>query len=383
MTQVHPALEERREPRRLVDWWYAFRDPLLRSARFQRWAAGFPLTRPLARRRAGELFDLVSGFVYSQVLQAAVRLRLLETVADRPMTVEAIAPAIGLDTAATRRLCLAAAAVRLLGDRGGGRFGLGDLGAALLANPGIGAMVEHHALFYDDLRDPVALLRGEVPQTRLSQFWAYATTDRPGELAAEQVAAYSRLMAVSQAFVAAEILDAYPLRGHRHLLDVGGGEGAFVKAAAARHAHLRFSLFDLPAVADRAREAFAAANIGERAQAFGGDMFRDGLPQGADIVTLVRVLYDHPREHAVKILRAARAATGPQGTLLIAEPMAATPGAETVGAAYFGFYLMAMKGGDARSPDEIAGMAAEAGFTRIRPVPTRSPLFTSLVEARP
>ena len=132
MTDVRPALRDH-EPRRLVDWWYVVRGPLLRSARFQRWAAAFPLTRPIARRRAGELFDLVSGFVYSQILHAVVRLRVLDLVADEPMTVEAIAPAIGLDIAATRRLCSAAAAVRLLSDadravmRAYGAYGLKKL----------------------------------------------------------------------------------------------------------------------------------------------------------------------------------------------------------------------------------------------------------------
>ncbi|WP_293867375.1 methyltransferase [uncultured Alsobacter sp.] len=382
MTDVRPALRDH-EPRRLVDWWYAVRDPLLRSERFQRWAAAFPLTRPLARRRAGELFDLVSGFVYSQILHAVVRLRLLDLVADEPMRVEAIAPAIGLDVAATRRLCSAAAAVRLLSERGEGRFGLGDLGAALLGNPGVGAMVEHHALLYEDLRDPVALLRGEVRDTALSRFWAYASAEDPGALTPAQVAAYSRLMGVSQQFIADEVLDAYSFAKHRRLLDVGGGEGAFVRTAARRHSHLSCAVFDLPAVAERARETFAAAGLTGRAEAFGGDLFRDTLPQGADLVTLVRVLYDHPRDNALAILKAVRAVVPQDGVLLVAEPMAATPGAETVGAAYFGFYLMAMKGGDARSVDEISGLLREAGFERVSPVRTRSPLFTSLIEARP
>ena len=49
---------------RLRDW----RNRTVARPGFQRWAAAFPLTRPTARRHAGELFDLVAGFVYSQVL---------------------------------------------------------------------------------------------------------------------------------------------------------------------------------------------------------------------------------------------------------------------------------------------------------------------------
>ncbi|MFZ4534249.1 MAG: hypothetical protein ACOYOJ_20875, partial [Alsobacter sp.] len=72
------ALGASATPRSWRDRWYAWRDRTIASPAFQRWAAGFPLTRPVARRRAAELFDLVAGFVSSQVLAAVVRLRLLE-----------------------------------------------------------------------------------------------------------------------------------------------------------------------------------------------------------------------------------------------------------------------------------------------------------------
>lgn len=48
---------------RLWDRWLALCDRLLASPAFQRRAAAFPLTRPMARRRAREVFDLVAGFV--------------------------------------------------------------------------------------------------------------------------------------------------------------------------------------------------------------------------------------------------------------------------------------------------------------------------------
>jgi demethylspheroidene O-methyltransferase len=56
----------------------SLRNRLLASPGFQRWAAAFPLTRPVARRHTRELFDLVAGFVYSQVLAACVALDLFE-----------------------------------------------------------------------------------------------------------------------------------------------------------------------------------------------------------------------------------------------------------------------------------------------------------------
>ena len=373
--------QDRDAPLSLTERWYRWRDRLLRDPRFQRWAARFPLTRGIAARRSLELFDLVAGFVYSQVLFALVRSRLLEALADGPRTLEQLAEQAGLPPDATRRLCGAGVSLRLLRLGEGGRYGLGDLGAALLANPGVSAMIEHHALLYRDLADPVGLLGDESRATELSAFWAYARNAEADALSPEQVGEYSALMGVSQGFIAGEILDAYAIARHRLVLDVAGGEGAFIRAAAQRAPQTRFLLFDLPAVAERAGRAFAQAGIDGRAQAVGGNLFADPLPQGADLACLIRVLYDHPRERALAILRAIHQALAPGATLLVAEPMAGLAGAERVGGAYFAFYLLAMRGGEARDASQIAALLQEAGFSAIASVPTRRPLLTSLIRA--
>ena len=135
------------------------RDRLVSDPRFRRLAARFPPTRALARRRAGALFDLCAGFVYSQVLLACVRLRLFDMLRDGPLTAAEIAGRTRLPPDAAARLLGAAVSLRLLDRRGGERYGLGPLGAAMPGNSGLAAMVEHHAILYADLADPVALLR--------------------------------------------------------------------------------------------------------------------------------------------------------------------------------------------------------------------------------
>ena len=67
------------------------------------------------------------------------------------------------------------------------------------------------------------------------------------------------LMAASQPLIAQEVLNSYPIHRHRCLLDVGGGEGVFLAAVAARAPPLRLMLLDLPAVAERARARLADA----------------------------------------------------------------------------------------------------------------------------
>ena len=311
-------------------------------------------TRFIARRRARALFDLVAGFVYSQVLLACVRLRLLEALADGPRTVADLAESLALPHAGMQRLLWAAASLKLVERRGDDRFGLGMHGAAMLGNPGIAAMVEHHGLLYADLADPVALLRGRREHTALGSHWPYAAGGDPRNLSAEQVSAYTTLMAASQPLVAAEILDAYPFHRHRCVLDAGGGDGSFILSVASRIPTLRLMLIDLPPVADRARVRLRTAGLSERMSVTAGDFLSDAWPDGADLVTLVRVVHDHDDPAVLELFRRAHRALPPGGTLLIAEPMADTPGAEPMGDAYFGFYLLAMGSGRARTPDELA-----------------------------
>ena len=360
------------------------RDRLIASPRFRAWAAAMPVTRPLARQRTRALFDLCAGFVYSQVLYASVELHLFGILAEGPQGLPALAARMGLPPDGAERLLRAAVSLRLVSRRAGGRFGLGPLGAAMVGNAGIEAMVRHHRMLYADLADPVALLRGKAPgagmDTELSGYWAYARNPGAAGLGGE-VGAYTTLMAASQPLVAGEILAAYPVRRHDLLMDVGGGDGSFLLSAAEQAPALRLRLFDLPPVAERALERFAAAGVGGRAEALGGDFLNDPLPGGADLVSLVRVVHDHDDDAALRLLRAVHAALPPGGTLLLAEPMSDTPGAEPVGDAYFGFYLMAMGQGRTRTPAELTAMLHEAGFATVRRRRTHTPLLVGVLTA--
>jgi demethylspheroidene O-methyltransferase len=252
----------------------------------------------------------------------------------------------------------------------------------MIGNPGIAAMIEHHAVLYADLQDPIALLKRDQSQTGLGGYWPYARTDQPATLSAEQVSPYSKLMAASQAMIAEEVIAAYPFRPHHCLLDVGGGEGAFVSAVGARWPKLRFMLFDLPAVVEQANQRFLKNGMESRVSTTGGDFFADPLPVGADIISLVRVLHDHDDENALRLLKAAHRALPEQGTLLVAEPMSGTPGAEPIGDAYFGFYLLAMGQGRPRTQAQIESMLSSVGFTEINHRPTRQPMLTNVISAK-
>jgi demethylspheroidene O-methyltransferase len=354
---------------------YRWRDRLLADPGFQRWSARFPLTRGLARRKAAAVFDIAAGFVYSQVLTACVKLGLLDSLADGPKAVSWIAEECGLEPEAAERLCEAAAAIDLLQRRGRG-FGLGELGAAVRGNPGIPAMVAHNQCLYRDLQDPIALLRRET-DTELATFWPYASGT------SGDVQDYSELMSTSQSLVAEDILDAYPMDRHTHLWDIAGGNGTFAISALSRHPGLTATVLDLPPVAKLARDHFSRTGLSERATAVSGNMFEDPLQgQQPDLVSLVRVVHDHDDGPVMTLFRSLRAGMRQGSVLLVAEPMAESPGAKPMGHTYFGLYLWAMGSGRPRSARELKQMLGEAGFRHCKEIRTYRPLMVRVLAAR-
>ena len=346
----------------LRERWIELRNRLLASPAFQRRAARFPLTRPIARKRAARLFDLVAGFVYAQVLAACVKLGLFEMLGPGPLALDSVAARTGLPPESAERLLKAAAALGLTERLDGDRYALGPHGAAMLGNPGIAAMVAHHDRLYADLADPVALLKEGGGRGSLADYWPYEGGD---------ASAYSALMTASQPLVAAQILDAHNFGRHRRLLDIGGGEGAFLRAAAERWPKLERVLFALPAVGARVSGVETVA----------GSFVDDSLPRGADVVSLVRILHDHDDATVRALLAKVHAVLPAGGALVIAEPMAGTRGAEAMGDAYFGLYLFAMGKGRPRTAADYGAMLEEAGFNW-RERPTALPLTVRVIVAR-
>ena len=94
------------------------------------------------------------------------------------------------------------------------------------------------------------------------------------------------------------------------------------------------------------------------------------------------MIYDHSDERALAILRAVHRALPSGGTLLLAEPMAGARDAPRMGDAYFGMYLLAMRGGRARTAKELAALLQAAGFDQVRELATPVPLQVGVIVAK-
>ena len=354
----------------LPSFFLRFRNQLLADPKFLAFAQRFPLTRPIARKRSRDLFNILAGFSYSQVLYACVSLRVLEHVGQTGISPAQLALKIGMTENKSDVLVRAAVALDILG-WSKGKVALGPHGAALLGQPWIMRFIEHHKYFYRDLEDPVALLKGQSVEGGLRSYWTYedGESDKQG---------YSELMAASQEAVSQQILGAYNFKKHKNILDVGGGSGAFLRAIGQENPHLALHLFDLQGVISLVE----GDSKSQKLILHSGDFRRDPLPQGMDLISLVRVVHDHDDDVILATLRNIRAVCSADTTLLIAEPFAGNAANAAVTDAYFNLYFTAMGQGRTRSPKDIAELAAKAGFGSPKNWATNLPLITGLMTLR-
>ncbi|AWD23217.1 SAM-dependent methyltransferase [Fuscovulum blasticum] len=338
-----------------------------------------PGLKHIARAEGRALFDLIQGFVQSQVLMALVGTGALRALAEGPADSPRLARVADLPADRAEVLFRAAAGLKLIRRRAG-CWQLTARGAAFLTVPGLEAMVRHHTALYRDLADPVAFFRGET-ETELAKFWPYVFG--AGAAADPDLAErYSQLMTDSMGPVAEDTLQLVDFRGITELMDVGGGSGAFLAAVGAAYPQLKLALFDLPAVVPAAEARFRDAGMADRVRLLPGSFRDDPLPRGADAISLVRVLFDHSDDTVASLLRAVHVALPPGGRLIVSEAMGGGKAPDRHTDVYMAVYTLAMQTGRTRSAEEIAGILASLGYVDVKIHKGFRAFVTSVVEAR-
>ena len=164
------------------------------------------------------------------------------------------------------------------------------------------------------------------------------------------------------------VLRAFDWSGFRTIVDVGGGNGAFLAGVLAKLAEACGVLFDLPHVVIRASRVLAKAGVADRCEVVSGSFFEQ-LPARADAYVLKRILYGWNDERAVAILRAVRRAMRSDSTVIVIEPLV-DPGYATDMANRYDILMLTMSGSSARSSAQLAALFAAADLRLERVVAT-------------
>lgn len=321
--------------------------------------------------------ELLYGQLAGRALAAAAELGIPALLAERPSTTADLAERVGADAGSVGRLMRALAVFDVFAEDETGAYALTPLGAALTpdhpasALPSALLVAGEFGAAWDRLvrtvrsgRSPFLDDHGTDPFTLM---------ESPG--GARLRATFDSSQRFGLALELDEIMRHVDFSGYRTVVDIGGGDGAFIRRVLDAHPDVRGVLFDLPGSVARADEPAGRAPAGreegrarareERLSVVAGDFFEQ-VPEGGDLYLLSHILHDWDDENAVRILRTCRRAMAPAATLMVVDLTAADGGdrgPESRAAALMDLYMLSLfggGGGQERTAAEVRALLAKA-----------------------
>ena len=162
--------------------------------------------------------------------------------------------------------------------------------------------------------------------------------------------------------------------GIRRILDLGGGSAAYSIAFAQANPTVTAEVLDLPDVIPLTQEYIRRADLADRIRTCAGDMLRDPLGQGFDLVLLSAICHMFSPEENRALFQRAYAALVPGGRLLVQDFILEAEKTVPRFAALFALnMLVGTRGGSTYSEPEYTVWLTEAGFTDVRRVRLAGP----------
>ncbi|MWK40599.1 methyltransferase [Actinomadura sp. J1-007] len=178
----------------------------------------------------------------------------------------------------------------------------------------------------------------------------------------EDAAHFARTMGSSSGYYLSDILEVHDFSAARLLVDLGAGDGELVAQVLVRNPRLRAIAVDLPAMAVHTRRTLESRGVSDRCEVR-AESFFDAVPPGADLYVLKAVLHNWDDEQAAAILRNCRAASAPDGRLLVIERVAEDTGG-TLRSVVNDLAMLVLLGGRERTLREYDSLLGRAGYAR-------------------
>ena len=321
---------------------------------------------------------MITGFWISQAVLAAAKLGIADLLKDGPKPCEELARSAGVRPEALYRLLRALASAGVFREEPERRFGLTPLGARLQSStPGslraFALFQEHQYRAWEAVLHSLRTEETAFDHVVGQPFFPYL------EAHPEAAAIFNEAMADFTTQAAAAVMAAYDFGRFGTVVDVGGGSGALLTRLLAEHPTLRGVLFDVPHVAENAKQHLAAAGLSERCVTQAGDFFQ-AVPSGGDAYLLKWIIHDWDDERAVAILRQCHRAMTTRAKLLVIEAVL-PPGNAPFFHKWMDLTMLVVTGGRERTEREYRALFEAAGFRLAQVVPTATEM--SVLEGVP
>lgn len=320
---------------------------------------------PDERTLAAHLFDLIRGYIGSELLFVAAQLQLPDHIAEGVRTSSALAERTDSDAAALERVLRGLAHLGVLSHDADGGFSLTPLGQLLTADHPLGyqnVAIVHRHIFRPSMSDLLySTQTGNVGIERALGAPLFEYLSRHDALGAR----FDQLMTTISSSTAHALLDAYDFSWADSVADIGGGRGTLLAAILQRYPSMHGVLFELPHVTARAQEYLEAHGVAERATVVAGDFFISA-PGGSDIYLLSQILHDWDDVTCRLILNGIRAAMPPHARLLVLEQLLPERVVGPTSVIPTDLLMLAVTGGQERTAAEYYRLLSESGFSSQR-----------------
>jgi SAM-dependent methyltransferase len=321
------------------------------------------------------MLALVSGLHVSRALFVAARLQLADHLAHGPKGCAELAAATGTDAFALLRILRLLAAAGVLALDEADRASLTPIGETLRSDHPqslrgwvIGQVGDYPYRAWGDVMHSVRTGGIAFDHAFGTDAWSYRAAHP--DAARDFDDAMVSYVAASNASVIATGVFAKAGR----IVDVGGGEGALLLAILAAHPAAVGTVFEQAHVARKAEARIAASPCASRCTVLEGDAF-EGVPGGADMYLLSRVIHDWDDARAAALLGNCRRAMAPGARLVLVErilPRRIEARVDDQLVAASDLQMMVMNGGRERTEPEYRALLEATGFRFVRRVPTGS-----------
>jgi hypothetical protein len=325
------------------------------------------------------MIRLIMSFCVLRAIYVAAKLGIADLLKDESKAIGELARATGSHGPSLYRVLRALASVGIFAEEEQGRFALTPLGATLRTDaPG-------------SLRAWVNLQLGEENY----RAWGEAMHSvQTGEIAFDHVFGigawpyraqhpeYRNLFDEAMANVTGmfnkTVVSSYPFPNFEKIVDVGGGDGGLLVEILEANPTVKGVLFDLPQVAEKAKQRISNAGLAGRCEVIAGDAFAS-VPDGGDAYILSRVIHDWDDARSIAILRNCNRAIVETGRLLLVEGVIRS-GNEPDITKLIDLNMMVLNGGRERTGADYQTLLEAAGFTMEKIIPTKSVMGVSIIE---
>jgi hypothetical protein len=265
------------------------------------------------------------AFWSSKVLLSAVELNVFTALGSRRLTGQELGDAVGLHPRGIADFLDALVAMKFLlrdGDGPNARYANSPATAEFLVQGSpryVGGILEMlNARLFRFWHDLPEALRTGKPQNEIKHTGAAMFDELYSD--PPRLEQFMRAMTGLSRLNFEAFAQKFDFKPYHTVCDVGGATGLLAIEIAKRHAHLKCTSFDLPAVEPIARRSIAEAGLSGNVTAASGDFFKDPLPK-ADVITMGMILHDWNLENKMRLIRAAYEALPSGGAFVVIEAL--------------------------------------------------------------